>query len=227
MAAGKTAVVAGSTGLVGSLLLSMLAAAREFRHVIALARRPLVQPPAKVEQREADFDRLDEILEDLRGEGDRIDVFCCLGTTIRAAGSQLAFRRVDHDYVLALADWAKRIGARRFLAISAVGADARNRIFYNRVKGETEQALQSLPLRSLVLARPSLLVGERAEARPGEKIALVATRPLRSLLPAGIRPVDAGDVAAALLLAARATVPPPILGNAQMHGAARQLAEAR
>lgn len=227
MAAGKIAVVAGSTGLVGSTLLSLLAAAPEYGRVIALARRQLAVAAAKVERRDADFDRLDELLGDLHNDGDRLDVYCCLGTTIRAAGSQADFRRVDHDYVLALARWAERTRARRFLAVSALGADARRGVFYNRVKGETEDDLRSLALRSLVLARPSLLVGERAQTRPTERLAIVATRPLQWLLPAAIRPVDAADVAAALLLAARAAAAPAMLENARMHGAERELAAAK
>jgi len=221
----RIAVVAGSTGLVGEQLLPILAAAPEYDRVIALTRRPLPSPPARVKQRTVDFDRLDEVLDDLRDLGERIDVFCCLGTTLRMAGSKSAFRRVDHDYVMALGRWAARVGARRVLLVSALGADATSRVFYNRVKGETEAALQSLRVNSLVIARPSLLDGDRFDLRIGERLAIIASRRLRALIPERMRPIRAEDVAAALLLAARAAQPAPILESAQMQGAAQQLAD--
>lgn len=220
----KIAVVAGSTGLVGSRLLVLLATAPEYSRVVALARRPLTATSAKVERRDANFEHLETLLADLADAGDRLDVYCCLGTTLRAAGARAAFRRVDHDYVLAIARWAERVEARRFLSISALGADARSRVFYNRVKGETERALQSSDLRSLVIARPSLLEGDRAHMRLGEQLTLLATRPLRNLIPARVRPIGADDVAAALLLAARDVAPPSIMANASMQGAALRLA---
>jgi uncharacterized protein YbjT (DUF2867 family) len=218
------AVVAGSTGLIGAHLLPRLVAAPEYGRVIALTRRPLPSPPHHAEQRAADFDRLDEVLGDLSYLGERIDVFCCLGTTLRTAGSKSAFRRVDHDYVLALGRWAARVGAHRFLLVSALGADTASRVFYNRVKGETEAALQALRLNSLVIARPSLLDGDRAELRIGERLAIIASRRLRAWIPARLRPIRAEDVATALLLAARDAQPAAFLESAQMHGAAQKLA---
>jgi uncharacterized protein YbjT (DUF2867 family) len=154
-------------------------------------------------------------------------VFCCLGTTIKAAGSQQAFRRVDFDYVLAIARWARTAGARRFLVVSALGADPSSRIFYNRVKGEMEQALDALALPSLVVLRPSLLDGDRREVRPGERLTLALTRPLRSLLPGAIRPVRDVDAAATLLLSARAEQVPRVVSSAQMQGAMARLGRAR
>jgi uncharacterized protein YbjT (DUF2867 family) len=133
------------------------------------------------------------------------DAFCCLGTTIKKAGSQEAFRAVDHDAVLAFARAAKRAGVRRFLVVTALGADARSSVFYNRVKGEAEQALQALGFESLVILRPSLLLGDRAESRPGERAAIVASRVLGPLLrPFGSRPIEARTVARAMTALAQA-----------------------
>lgn len=134
------------------------------------------------------------------------DVFCCLGTTIKQAGSQDAFRRVDYDYVLALARAGQRNGATQFLLVSAIGADPAARVFYSRVKGETEAAVRRLPYRSIQIFRPSLLLGERAEFRLGERVAMVMAplvklalvRPLRRY-----RPVHATTVARAMVAVAK------------------------
>lgn len=126
-----------------------------------------------------------------------------LGTTIRAAGSQSAFRAVDFDANLAVARAALAAGARRAGLVRAMGADAKSRIFYNRVKGEAEEALSRLPFKGLVVARPSLLTGDREAlgqpARTAERVALVVSRFLGRLVPANYRPVAAADVARALL----------------------------
>jgi uncharacterized protein YbjT (DUF2867 family) len=220
----KTAVVAGSTGLVGSRLVELLLAAPEYTLVIALARRSLSSASAKLQWRQADFDRLDKVLGDIRGsESVPLDVFCCLGSTIKTAGSQDAFRRVDFDYVVQVGRWARVAGARRLVVISALGADAASRVFYNRVKGDAEQALGALGLPSLVVLRPSLLDGERTEVRPGERLTLKLTRPIRALLPKAVRPVRDVDVAATMLSAARADRAPLLIESAQMHGAVARL----
>jgi uncharacterized protein YbjT (DUF2867 family) len=215
----RHAVLAGATGLVGSALLARLLADAGIARVHALTRRPL-PPHDKLSACPADFDALDRALASVP-PGAETDVYCALGTTIRTAGSQAAFRRVDHDYVLALARWAVAAHARRFLVVSALGADANSRNFYNRVKGETEAGLKALPLRSLVIAQPSLLAGERTEWRLGERLALAATRLLRAFIPAAVRPVNADDVAAALVQAAQQDSPPAALASAAMQGAGR------
>lgn len=131
--------------------------------------------------------------------------FCALGTTIRTAGSQAAFRAVDFDAVLAFAVAARAAGVSRFAAVSALGANARSGTFYSRVKGEAEAALSELGFRSLLIARPSLLVGDREAlgqpARRGETLAFALTRPLAPLIPAAWRPIAATTVAQALLRA--------------------------
>jgi uncharacterized protein YbjT (DUF2867 family) len=212
-----TAVVAGPTGLVGAQLVDRLLRATSFRRVIALARRPL--PTARrLEVVDADYVHLDRVLGGVTAADQPIDVFCCLGTTIGRAGSKEAFRRVDHDYVLALGRWARGARAHRMIVISALGADATSRVFYNRVKGETERDLTALRLASLVVVRPSLLSGPRDEFRPGERLALIATRPFRALIPAAVRPIAAADVARAMLDAALADDPPAVIDSAEMQG---------
>ncbi len=213
-----TAVVAGPTGLVGSRLLDILLREPRYRRVVALSRRTL-EPEPKLEVVDADYDRLDVILAKVTPADRPIDVFCCLGTTIGRAGSKEAFRRVDHDYVLALGLWTRGAGAHRMIVISAAGADAASGVFYSRVKGETERDLAALRLRSLVIVRPSLLSGQRDEFRLGERLALIATRPFRRLIPAGVRPIDAADVAQAMLDAALADAPPSVIDSATMQGA--------
>jgi uncharacterized protein YbjT (DUF2867 family) len=134
----------------------------------------------------------------------RVDqILCALGTTIRQAGSQDRFRIIDYQYPLEAARLGLAQGATHYLLVSALGANARSRVFYNRVKGELESALLALPYRSVTIARPSLLLGPRAEFRTGEQIA----KRLAFLVPAKYKPVDAHAVAAALVRAAKADIP--------------------
>ena len=216
----RVAVVAGATGLVGSELVRRLLAEPSYR-VVALTRRPLALADPKLVQVAAEFERLSATLATVTAAS-TADVFCCLGTTIGAAGSEAAFRRVDHDFVLALGRWAAHVRARRMIVISALGADAASRVFYNRVKGETERDLAALGLPSLVIVRPSLLSGGRAEFRLGERIALTLATPLRKLIPARVRPIAAADVAQAMIDAARADRAPGVIESAAMQGAAER-----
>jgi len=217
----RTAVLAGPTGLVGSRLLDVLLREPRYGRVVALSRRPLAPDP-KLEVIDADYDRLDHVLRGVARVERPFDVFCCLGTTIGRAGSKEAFRRVDHDYALALGRWARSAGAHRMIVISAAGADAASRVFYSRVKGETERDLTALGLASLVIVRPSLLSGRRDEFRLGERLALIATRPLRALIPAAVRPIAAADVARAMVDAALAGDAPAVIDSATMQGAGRR-----
>lgn len=193
----RTAVVLGATGLVGSACLDVLLDHPEYTRVSALTRRPLERSHPKLVQHIVDYDRLDE------AEGDRIDdVFACLGTTIKVAGSQARFRQVDHDYTLRAADWARARGAARLALVSSVGANHQASNFYLRVKGETERDLAALAFPCLELFRPSLLLGARAEDRPGERIAILFGRPMGALLVGALskwRPIDAEKVARAMV----------------------------
>lgn len=134
------------------------------------------------------------------------DVFCCLGTTIRIAGSRAAFRRVDHDYPLAVAKASMAAGARQFLFISAMGADPRAKVFYSRVKGELERDAAALPFRAVIALRPSLLAGARTDYRAGERLALAVLMPLRRLVPRNYRPITAEAVAQAMVDSAKREV---------------------
>lgn len=192
---GRTALVAGATGLVGGAVLRRLATEPGYARVVALTRRALGRSYG---------DRVGETLIDFEGlatAGASVaadHVYCALGTTIRQAGSQEAFRRVDHDYVVTLARAAREQGARHFLLVSSLGADPRSRVFYLRVKGEVEAAVQTVGYPSITIVRPSLLLGHREEFRLGESLA----KPLGWLLPSRVRPVRARAVAATLIRAA-------------------------
>lgn len=228
----RLAVVAGASGLVGSQLLRLLLRGEEYSRVVALVRRPLGLVDPRLHERAARFDALEnELIEltaasdahRLSGESVPIDVFCCLGTTLKTAGSRPAFARVDRDYVLALGRWAVRANARRMVVVSATGADSGSRLFYNRIKGEMEAGLRALALRSLVLLRPGLLDGARGQFRPAEALALAVLRPLGPLLPQRLRPVRVEDVAACMLSAAMVRLPPQVIESVDIHGAAASL----
>lgn len=180
----------GATGLVGRATLGELLAREELGRIEAFVRRPTGAADPRLSERIVDFERLDEAF----GEGPVDVAITCLGTTIRKAGSRERFRRVDHDYVLAFARAAKAAGARRFIAVSSIGASARSLAFYSRVKGEVEDALAGLGFDSLVVVRPSLLLGEREERRLGEQIAA----PFSKLLPASIAGIEGATVARAI-----------------------------
>lgn len=177
---GRTAVVLGATGLVGGFCLRALVDDADYTRVLTFGRREL--PPltrAKVAQRVADLGSL--TAEDFRGAQ---DVFSALGTTIRKAGSQEAFRKVDLELPLRAAQEAVKAGAERFIVVSSVGADPNSKNFYLRTKGELEAALDKLPFRSVHILRPSLLIGKRQEFRLGESMA-IALAPALDLLTLG------------------------------------------
>ncbi len=198
----RTALIAGATGLVGGFLLDRLLQEDLYREVRALVRRPFERRHPKLTTIVADFDQLDENAADFQVD----DVFCCLGTTIKKAGSQAAFRRVDHDYVAAVARLARAAGAHRFLLISSVGANAATSNFYLSVKGAVEEAVAACAFPEVHVFRPSLLIGPRQERRPGERAAAFAAPLVAPLLVGGLsryRPVHARSVAAAMVEAAR------------------------
>ncbi|HEX6274696.1 MAG TPA: NAD(P)H-binding protein [Polyangiaceae bacterium] len=200
--------VAGATGLVGRALVGELARRLPLGNVTTLVRRPEERKEPGVEERVVVFDRLE--LE-LAGRT-ATHVFCCLGTTMARAGSREAFRRVDYDYPLALGRAARAAGAKKFLVVTALGADVKSPIFYNRVKGEIEQALGELGFPELHVFRPSLLLGERNDRRPGERLAMALAKPVGALLfgpLAKYRAIDADAVARAMVRVAFDTHPAP------------------
>lgn len=184
-------LITGATGLVGSHLLRMLIAHPEVNRIAAPTRRPLAQRSDKV------FNPTDPQLTDALRlvEGPVDTVFCCLGTTRREAGSKEAFVHVDYALVVDTAITGQRLGATHMLAVSSMGANARSPFFYNRVKGEMEEALIGQDWPYLTLARPSMLTGERERKRSSESL----LAPLFALLPGNLKNIDARDVAKALL----------------------------
>lgn len=193
---GRRVLLAGATGLVGGELLRGLLADDTVAVVHVLARRPLSITHPKLQSQVVDFTALP-------GLPPLDEAYLALGTTIKVAGSQAAFRAVDFDANLAVARAAFKAGARRLGLVSAMGADAHARVFYNRVKGELEEALKALGLDGLVIARPSLLLGDRGALgqppRAGEHAGSLLAGLLRPLIPARYRPIQAFDVARALL----------------------------
>lgn len=212
-AGGRSVLLAGGSGLVGRELLQILLADPSVAAVHALGRRELPLRHARLVQHRVDFAALPSLPP--------VDeAFIALGTTIKVAGSQAAFRAVDFDAVVAVAKAARAAGATRLGVVSAMGADARSRVFYNRVKGEMEQAVGALGFETLVIARPSLLVGDREAlgqpVRAGEEIGLKVSRWLAPLVPANLRPIAAAAVARALVQAVRETSGQRVLPSGQM-----------
>ena len=218
----RRVLLAGATGLVGRALLHQLLADPMVGEVRALTRRALSRsellgrgghPPGdeRLQVCEIDFERLDRHTELFE-----VDWVCCaMGTTLRKAGSRAAFRQVDFDYPFQMAQLARAHGARQLLLVSAMGADADSRVFYNRVKGELEEALAELDYESVCVAQPSLLAGERGEFRLAERLGLA----LGFLMPERFKPVQAAQVAAGLLAVARDERPGwHVLSNALLRG---------
>lgn len=194
----RTVILAGATGLVGRDILEGLLADAHVAAVHTLGRRPPPRQHPKLTAHVVDFAALPAL--------PRADeVYLALGTTIKVAGSESAFRAVDHDANLAVAKAALSAGAKKAGLVSAMGADASSKVFYSRVKGELEEALAGLPFEGLVIARPSLLVGDRESlaqpSRRGEQIGFAVGQALGFLIPANYKPIESARVAQALLAA--------------------------
>jgi len=190
-----TALLAGATGLIGHELAKAWDGPGRL-HLLVRHKPPAggLAPPLQ-QVHVVDFGALPSLPA-------ADEAYCCLGTTIKAAGSQAAFRAVDFDAVLAFAHAARRAGVQRFAVVSALGASPHSPTFYNRVKGEMEAALAGLGYDCLVIARPSLLSGDRTalgqRPRAGERLALALASPLSALIPKGWRPIAAATVARAM-----------------------------
>jgi uncharacterized protein YbjT (DUF2867 family) len=196
----------GATGLVGSAFARLALASGRYRAVRALVRRASTPEVEGIDEQVVDLEGLLEPASPLAHHFSVDHVFCCLGTTIKVAGTKERFRRVDHDYPLAAARLAMAAGARRFVVVTAVGADTASPVFYNRVKGELEAALRELAFpEGVIVLHPSLLLGDRREHRAGEAIASVlmrATRPLFAGPLERYRAIRDEEVARAMLNAA-------------------------
>ncbi len=183
-------LLTGATGLVGGHLLRMLLNAPDIKSIAAPTRRPLTDISGVFNPHDPQLtDALAQVV-------DPIDiVFCCLGTTRREAGSKEAFVHADYTLVIDTALVGKKLGAQHMLVVSAMGANAHSPFFYNRVKGEMEEALIAQQWPRLTIARPSMLIGEREKKRAGETL----FAPLFNLLPGNLKSIEARDVASALL----------------------------
>lgn len=198
---GKTAIVIGATGLVGGYVLQALLASKDYDRVVAVVRRPVLPAHPKLVVMETPFDQLDKALAGVRAA----DAFCCLGTTIRQAGTKAEFHKVDYGYAYAFAHRMRQNGTRHFLLVSALGASAKSPVFYNRVKGRLETDIEALGFKKLSIFRPSLLLGQRQERRLAEALT-ARLSPLLSPLLIGalskIHPIPASTVADAMVAAA-------------------------
>ena len=199
----RSCLILGATGLVGGHVLRFVLDDPEYAKVVVLARRSLGIDSAKLVEVVTDFDRP----ETYRAHTAVDDVFSCLGTTIKKAGSQEAFRKVDFEYPVAVARAASAAGARQYLIVTAVGADSTSRVFYNRAKGEVEDALRAIAFPDgLKMFHPSLLLGDRDESRPAERAASVVMKATSGLFVGALkryRAIDASQVARAMWKAAR------------------------
>jgi len=198
----RTALLLGASGLIGGYCLELLLADPDYTQVTILVRQPLPTSHPKLTQRIVNFDRLNEAADAFQVQ----DVFCCLGTTIKTAGSQEAFRKVDFNYPTESVRLALQQGATQFLLVSSLGADAKSSVFYSRTKGEVERAVAASDLCSVQIFRPSLLLGQRTEVRTGERIAETVSRAISFLLLGPLRkyrPIEARAVAAAMIVIAK------------------------
>lgn len=205
----RTALIAGATGLIGQFLLRQLLLSDAWQEVRVVTRKPVTLGPdvdaTKLKQQQIDFDEIEALAQTHPALFAVDALFCCLGTTLKTAGSRPAFERVDHDYVVSLAKAGATAGARRFLMVSAIGADSGSAFFYNRTKGRAEAAVKSCGYDAVHIFQPSLLLGDRDkyrdDKRPGEAFSQKIMPAFTPLLLGGLRryrPVQASEVAAAM-----------------------------
>ncbi len=202
----RSCLILGATGLVGGHVLRFVLDDPAYAKVVVLVRRSLGIDSAKLVEVVTDFDRPETYRASVAFRAVD-DVFSCLGTTIKKAGSQEAFRKVDFEYPVAVARAASAAGARQYLIVTAVGADSTSRVFYNRAKGEVEDALRAIAFPDgLKMFHPSLLLGDRDESRPAERAASVVMKATSGLFVGALkryRAIDASHVARAMWKAAR------------------------
>ena len=195
----KTALIVGTTGLIGNQLLELLLADDYYSKVIALSRKALTIHHPKLENIVPDFANLSGYSSQFKAD----DVFCCLGTTMKQAGSQAAFHKVDFDYPFEIAKITKELGAKQYFLITALGANKKSSFYYNRVKGEVEEAIGQLGFKSYHIFRPSFLQGNRSEKRAGEEATHVFFKIFGFLVPKKFKGIDSAKVARAMLTKAK------------------------
>ena len=197
----RTATLIGATGLVGGELLSLLLDDNYFRKVRILVRRPFTMNHPKLERKLVDFSDADSLLVGL----DESDVvFCTIGTTMKKVrGNKEVYRKIDYDIPVNIARYCKIMNCKNYIVVSAVGADSGSRNFYLNLKGEVEDILKKVGIESTYIMRPSMLLGKRNEFRFGERIAIPLIKKIAFLLPSKYKPIEARDVARAMLAAAK------------------------
>ncbi len=194
----KTALVIGATGLIGNMLARQLTESSVYDKIKVLVRKSLSWQHPRLQEIKYDFDRPNG----LPIQAD--DIFCCLGTTMKKAGSREAFQKVDYQYPMDIARRGLANGASQFAIVTSMGADPDSTFFYNRVKGELERDLTALNYPTLLIFRPSLLLGDRStENRLGERLAEGAMRLFSPLIPAKYKGIDASKVARAMVTTAQ------------------------
>lgn len=194
----RTAIVAGASGLIGKELVQKLIKSDQYRLIYSIVRKKSGISHEKIKEFVIDFEKIDQ----LKFDGPIDDVFCTLGTTMKQAGSRSNFKKVDYEYVVALANLGKQSGATKFLVISSMGADPKSSVFYSQVKGMTEEALKNIGFKQLVIFRPSLLLGERSESRIAEKVSGLMMNTLNFLIPINYKAIKAEIVANSMLIMA-------------------------
>ena len=198
---GKTATIIGVTGLIGSYLYEWLKQDNSFETIRLIVRRPIPKDDPRTEIKLVDFADAESL--QLAIDGSDV-VFCTIGTTQKKVkGDKEAYRKIDYDIPVHAARCCKAAGCGTFVLVSAVGANSKSSNFYLQLKGEVEDAVKGIGLRSVHFMRPSILLGARKEFRLGEKIGTVVMPAISFLLPAKYKPVQAGDVAKAMLAAAK------------------------
>ncbi len=199
-----TAIISGATGLVGTQLLQQLLSDPGYHKIIAVVRKPLDITHEKLEQKVIDFGQLPGVFEGVKADHG----YCCLGTTIKTAGSKEKQYIIDHDYVVAFARACHEAGVTGFAVVSSIGADAKSSNFYLRTKGEMERDIEKISFQGIYIVRPSFLLGERKEFRTGEKTAIAAMKVLNPLLIGGLkkyRGVGASAVAQCMIRVVRSS----------------------
>ncbi|MDD2562772.1 MAG: NAD(P)H-binding protein [Salinivirgaceae bacterium] len=189
----KTALIIGSSGLVGKHLVRLLLKENSYSKIRILVRSPQNYNSPRIEEILFDFDNPDE--NQVKGD----DLYCCLGTTIKKAKTKEAFIKVDYQYPISIAKLAHANGAKKMAVITALGSDSKSKIFYNKVKGDVEFELKKIPFHALYIFKPSLLLGKREERRFAETIGKVALSVISPLLPKKIRGIHASKIAQSMI----------------------------
>ncbi len=211
----RSALIAGASGLTGSHLLQFLIKSPEYNEIHVLSRKPLELKNKKIFEHIFDFNNEKSYKKLPKVD----DVFCCLGTTIKKAGSREEFSKVDYTYTVNIAKSCSDKSAQRIFLISSLGADSRSKIFYSRIKGLTEEALQKLSYKKVLIFRPSLLLGNRKEYRTGEHIGSIVMKALSPFMAGPLsayRAIESETVARAMLISAERNLPGGIYPSAEM-----------